>query len=111
MRLQVVVRELGALGLPGRARRVEDHRGVAAVDLGELAHRLGLGEQALELAAAHGHDLDAPASSAPFRGLLREPVPREQQLRAGVREVVGDLAALEEDVHRHDHRAGAHDAE
>ena len=47
---EVGVRELGALGRAGRARGVEDHRGVVAGAVGELAHRLGRGEQLLELA-------------------------------------------------------------
>ena len=51
----------------------------------------------------------SPAFSAPVRGLLGEPVPREQQLGAGVLEVVRDLAPLEEDVHGDDHGARPHD--
>ena len=62
----VVVGQLGALGLAGGARRVEDHRGVGAVALGDLARRLGVAEQLLELAGLDEDRPRLPASSAPF---------------------------------------------
>ena len=46
----------------------------------------------------------------PAAGLLGEAVPGEQQLRAGVLQVEGDLAPLQQHVHRHDHAAGAQHA-
>ena len=54
--MQVAVAELGALGLAGGARRVEDDRGVFRCALGILAILLLPGQQRLELA---GCDEDA----------------------------------------------------
>ena len=51
-----------------------------------------------------------PASAAPSRASVGEAVPGEQQLRAGVLEVEGDLAPLQQHVHRHDDAAGAEHA-
>ena len=48
----------------------------------------------------------ASASAAPGRGLAGGRGPGEHQPRAGVAEVVLDLAGLEQRVHRHHHAAG-----
>ena len=55
---QVVVGELRALGLAGRARRVEDHSGVVAVDLGDLLVGLVGEDQPLDLARLDRDDPD-----------------------------------------------------
>ena len=107
---QVVVRELGALRLAGRARRVEDHRGVVAVDLGDVLVGLVGEDQALDLARLDLDDLDVAGLLRPGLGGLHEAVPGEQQLGLRIGQVVGDLAALEQHVHRHDDGARAQHA-
>ena len=78
---QVGVGQLGALGLAGRARGVEDHRGVVGLAIGDLGDRLGAVE----------HWSKAPARPAGLgarlgRALGAAPriVPGEQQLGPGV---------------------------
>ena len=88
---------------------VEDHRGVGAVALDDLARRLGVAEQLLELAGLDDDDLAARLLGA-LLGRLEEVVPREDPLGLGVLEVELDLAALQEHVHRHDGAARAQDA-
>ena len=105
----VVVGQLGALGLAGSPRRVEDHRRVGAVALGELAVGLGVGEQLLELTRLDEDDLGVGVLGALLGGLA-EVAPREQPLGLGVLEVELDLAALEQHVHRDDGAARAQDA-
>ena len=101
--------QLGALGLAGGARRVEDHRGVVAVAIGDLALRLGVAEQLLELARLDRDDLGAGLLGALLGG-LGEVVPGEHQLGPRILEVELDLAPLEQHVHRHDGAARAQDA-
>ena len=75
------MRQLGALRRPGRARRVEDHRGVVVVALGDaLSARRGRAPARTHRARRAMHS--APASSAPASRRLGEVVPGEQQLRA-----------------------------
>jgi hypothetical protein len=103
---QVAVRELGALRLPRRARRVEDHRRVVGIPLDHVGRGLAAREQRLELARLHEHALGPRLLGAALRG-VRELMPREDQLRVRVTEVEGDLAVLQQRVHRHDSRARA----
>ena len=103
---QVVVRELGALRRARRARGVEDHRRVVEAALGDLRRRLAALEQRLELAGLHEHAFGVRLLGAGARG-VGELVPGQEDLRPGVAEVEGDLALLEQAVHRHDGRAGA----
>ena len=109
LRAKIVVGELRALGLAGGARRVEDHRGVAALALDDL----GAGSPALQ------HGLEVPGLDQQAVGMrpvaagvrrVGQLVPGEQQPRLGVGQVVLDLTLLEEHVHRHDHAAAAQDA-
>ena len=97
-------------GRAGRARRVEDHRGVVAARGRRRSPRGST--SASDLLELAGLDHDAVGAGL-VRARLRvvgEAVPREQQLGAGVAEVEGDLAALEQHVHRHDDAAGAQHA-
>jgi hypothetical protein len=106
---EVEVGQLGALRLAGGAGGIEDHRGVVLVGVGEGRLGLAVAEQ---LGEGLGLDLDQlrPGLGGSLPGLLGEAVPGEQQLRAGVLEVEGDLAPLQEHVHRHHDAAGAEDA-
>ena len=99
---QVRVGELGPLGLAGRARGVEDHRGVIAVALGDLVDRIG-GEQLLR--RGHDHALGARGRRAGL-GLAREAVPGEHQARPRVAQVERHLALLQKHVHRDHGGAG-----
>ena len=63
-------------------------------------------EQRLELARLDEHDLGVGVLGAGVGG-VGELVPGEEHLGAGVAQVERDLALLEQDVHRHDDRAGA----
>src|SRR5215216_349210 len=106
--LEVAVRELGALRRAGRAARVEDHRGVAGVDVGDVVIGLRLARQLLELAGLDRDDLGARLLGAGAGGLA-EVVPGEQVPRPRVLEVERNLAALEQHVHRDDDAAPAQD--
>ena len=105
MQRQVGVGELGALGLPGGARRVEHHGGVVVGGVGDRGIRRGRAHLLLELAGLDQQALGARLLGAGL-GVVGEPVPGEQQLGPGVRQVEGDLALLEQHVHRHDDAAG-----
>ena len=106
---EVVVGQLGALRAAGGARGVEDHRRVVVGDLGEALDR----RQRLQR-RGEGRRLDLDQLGAgvggAVAGLAAEPVPGKQQLRAGVVEVVGDLAPLQQDVHRDDDPPGSQHA-
>ena len=101
---EVEVGQLGALRLAGRARGVEDHRGVVLGGLGQARRRLERSPAVAAKAAGSTSISSAPASAAPSRASSAEAVPGEQQLGAGVLEVEGDLAPLQQHVHRHDDR-------
>jgi hypothetical protein len=109
------VGELGALRVAGRARGVEDHRGVLVVGVGDLEvggdggqqigeavpvddDELGFGLRSARLAWAYGR--------GSLAGRVREPVPGEDQPGPGVAEVVGDFPPLKQRVHGDDHTAG-----
>ena len=100
------MRELGALGRPGRAGRVEDHGGVRVVGVHHFGPGFGCAHGVLELPGRDDQTLGAGVIGAGL-GVLGKAVPGEQQLRAGILEIERDLAALEKDVHRDDDRAGA----
>jgi hypothetical protein len=78
---QVAVRQLRALRVPGRARRVEDDGGVAGRPLRKLARRLAGVEQALEPARRNDHHLRTRLACALLGGCAAL-VPGEQQLDA-----------------------------
>ncbi len=103
---QVVVRQLGTLRRAGGARGVEQHRWIRGFALHQLLTRGGLEQRLFELAGHHGDALAAHIRRGGL-GLSREVVPDEEQLGARIAEVVLDLAAPVEHVHRHDNRAGA----
>jgi hypothetical protein len=107
---QVGVRQLGALGLARRSRRVEDHRRVVALAArgvtGWGGHRI---QQLLERARQDDQTLAARSRGAGM-GRLGDVVPRKQHARARVREVVRDFALFEQHVHRHHHAACSQDA-
>ena len=71
--------------------------------------RLVLGQRRREARRLDLDQLDAGVGGALAR-LGGEAVPGEQQLRAGVLQVEGDLAPLQQHVHRHDDAAGAQHA-
>ena len=102
----VLVRELGTLGLAGRARGVEDHRGVVGLAIEHLASGLTTLEQRFELAgldedALHGRPLGAGV------GGVGELVPGQDYAGPGVTEIELDLALFEQRVHWHDGGAEA----
>ena len=74
--------ELGALRRAGRARGVEDDRGVVAGAVGDLAERIGRGERLLELAGRDDHAVRARGRGTGPR-VVREPVPGEQTAASG----------------------------
>ena len=102
---QVGVGELGTLGLARGARRVEQHRGVIVGRVGDGRVRRGRAHLLLEVARLDEQALGARLLGAGL-GVVGEPVPGEDQLGPRVRQVVGDLALLEQHVHRHDDAAG-----
>ena len=106
---EVAVGELGALRVAGRARGVEDHRGVLVVGVHDLEIRGDGGQQIGEADSVHddGFRLSLVGAAA---GLVRERVPGEDKTGPGVAQVIGDLPRLEQGVHRDDHAAGAEHA-
>lgn len=106
---EVVVGQLGALGLTCRPRGVEDDCGLGAVDVHHLLHRVLVAQQLLELSRGDRYELGPGLLGAPL-GRLGEVVPGEQQLALGIAEVEGHLAPLEQDVHRDNHPARAEHA-
>src|SRR3954447_18160397 len=106
---QVVVRELGALGLAGRARRVEDDGGVVVGAVGDVGQRVVLADELLELPRLDEDALRARVVRA-LLGRLGEVVPREQDLRLGVGEGELHLTPLQQHVHRDDDAARAQHA-
>ena len=103
---QVRVRELGALGCAGGPRGIQDHRVVIIAGLIRLrGRRSEPGEQRVQVRLVDLEDLRARPGRALgcFRGCL---VPDEQDVRAGIPDVVFDLAALQQRVHRHDDGPG-----
>ena len=106
---EVVVGELGALGLAGGARGVEQHDRVVVVAVGDLVVRLVLGQQLEEPVGLDGDAVDADGGGG-LAGLVGHRLPREDDRGAGVLEVVLHLAGLQQRVHRDDDRAGAEHA-
>ena len=102
---EVAVSELSALRVAGRAGGVEDHRGVLVVGVRYVIIRGGRGQQAGEADPVHDDGL-GPGLLRAGPGLVREPVPGEDQPGPGVAQVIGDLARLEQRVHRDDRAAG-----
>ena len=123
----VRVGELGALGVSGGARGVEDDRGVVHAPPVRLERRGIRREHGLRQSLhafhrarrvwrqRHHQELLAPGFIA---GGLRHRRERklggsfegEQRLRVAVLQVVGDLARLQQHVERHDHRPGLENA-
>jgi hypothetical protein len=93
------VGQLGTLGRPGRARGVEDHGGVRGVAIRHLGERGDASQHLLELAWSDDQAF-GPGLGRPQLCLLRGPVPRGEDLGLRVSEQEGDLAPLEQDVHR-----------
>ena len=125
---EIEVRQLGALRLAGRARRVEDHRGVVgARRLGRAVaarrrHQAGQGHRPRDPRRRRGiprHDDEVRAGADLVEGRLahrrhrqlRRPLETEVGGRLGVAQVERDLGRLEQDVQRHDGGAGLEDAE
>ena len=106
---EVEVGELRSLRFAGGAGGVEDDSGVLFVGLGDLGVRFKLAEHLGKRCRLDLDHLYACVLGATAR-LLGEAVPGEQQLRAGVLEVEGDLAPLQQHVHRHHDATGAEDA-
>jgi hypothetical protein len=104
--VQVAVRQLGALRLAGGAGGVEDHRGVVLLRVGQAGRGLVLAEHRRERLRLDLEQLGAGVGGAVAR-LGGEAVPGEQDPGSGVLEVEGDLAPLQQHVHRHDDAAGA----
>ena len=98
--------QFGALRRAGGPRRVQDHRGVVGIAVDDLAPGLDARQHLLELAGLDHDALGAGLLRAGVR-VVGEALPGEQQLRPGIAEIEGDLAALEEHVHRHHNAAGA----
>ena len=101
---EVAVGQLGALRVPGRARGVEDHRGVLIAGVRHREVGGGGGQQIGEADPVH-HDGLRPGLLRAGPRLLGERVPGEQQPGPGVAQVVGDLPPLEQRVHRDDDAA------
>ena len=74
------MRELGALRLAGRARRVEDHRRLVAGALVDVGVRLVGEDETLDLAGLDRHHLDVARVLRAGLGGLHEAVPGEQHL-------------------------------
>ena len=102
---EISMREFGALGLPGGARCVQDDGGVRARPVDHGHDRRHTGDQVVE-APVDDHVVRAGRRHAGER-LLGAVQSGEDQPCAGVVEVVGDLARLQERVHGDDDRAGA----
>ena len=81
--------------------------GVVVGAVGHLVDRLGAAEQLLELAGLDERCTRRPPRAAPASGRLGELVPGDEHRAPASDEVVGDLARLEQRVHRHDDRAEA----
>ena len=116
--IEVEVGELGALGLAGGARGVEDHGGVVGagrnhVEAGIATHQLGEGTRALgdQVRARLVDDEDGDAVRRTLERLAGEVLPADQELRFRVAEVEVHLGRLEENVHRHHDSARLEDAE
>ena len=125
---QVEVRQLGALRLAGRARRVEDHRGVVGargLGLDVAAHdghqrgqrhrardprrRAGIPRHDDEVRA--GADLVERRLAHRRHRQLRRPLETEVGGAPRIAQVERDLGRLEQHVQRHDGGAGLEDAE
>ena len=91
---------------PRRAGGVDDHRGVVVGAVDHLVDGIGAAEQLLELARL-GDDALGARGIAALLGGGAEVVPGDHHLRAGIGEVIVDLAAFEQRVHRHDDRPEA----
>ena len=109
MRERLRVGQLGALRLARGARGVEEHRDVLRGGAGQAR---GWFEDRQRCGEGSRLDLDqlCPGVGGSHSRLLGEAVPGEQELRARVLQVEGDLSPLQEHVHRHDDATGAQHA-
>ena len=103
---QVGVRELGAFGLAGGARGVEDDRGVVLGPVDDTVGGLVLGEDVGERRRIDLDDLRAGDPGRTLPGIGGRAAPGEDQPGTRVGQVVGDLSGLEQRVHRYDDTAG-----
>ena len=106
-------RQLGALGLAGGARGVQQHRRVVGVGGGRLQHRLRGGQQRGEVVGPLGraevgrilaHDDQLLAARHPIEaglGAVEETFPGDQRHGVRVLEVIGHLVAGQQHVERH----------
>ncbi len=102
--------QFSAFRLTGRTRGVENHRGVVLVPVGQVLGGWGGRKRRTESAGTDGDHLGlALLRTGPC--LVGEGVPGEQEPGTRVAEVVGDLAGLEQGVHRDDDAAGPQYAE
>src|SRR5208282_3319752 len=85
---EVAVGEFGALRVAGRARGVEDHRGVLVVGVRDLVIRGGRGQQVGEADRVHDDGFGLGLLGADAR-LVRERVPGEEAPGPGVAQVIG----------------------
>jgi hypothetical protein len=102
-RTKVGMGEGGTLRLARRAGGVDDRRGVVVVALDHLVDCVGCREQLIEANGLHDEALRAGIGT-PLASFVLEIDPAEHQPRTRVGQVIGDLCALQERVHRHDHR-------
>ena len=106
---QVGVGELDALGLAGRARRVQDHGGVAVRHGLDRVERRGVTHQAPERARPRARGRSAPTERAAGSDVLAGRRPGHQDPHARVLEVLPDHPLLEQRVHRDHDRTEAED--
>ena len=96
-------REHDALRQPRRPARVRQHGDVVGVGL-DLRRLVGVAEQVRErgraLGLAENEHLDAPDSLGRLVRVVEERRHRDEQLRARVLELVGDLVGRVERIHR-----------
>ena len=91
--------ELGTLGLAGGPRGVQDHRGRIASLLGNLLQWLGLCQLSVEL-TGNSDDRLGPRQTRRLCGFLGKEREDHCDLGAAVVPDVGDLARLEQRIHR-----------
>ena len=115
--VQLDMGQLGPLGTAGRARGVDDDRGVGQHPRGEPG-AVRDGEQSLERmrargvpGVAHGVDLAHPGRSGALGRIAEHALPGDQDLRPAIAEVERHLRRLEQHVQRHGHAAGLEDPE